>query len=260
MPTELGGFPLSPSQNNSRRTDSSQSALIMKSRNVLLAVGFALLFNFKSMAQTTGDQTGAWYMYFFNTTFKESPWGLQGDLQYHSWNKTDDMEQLLFRAGLTYKPKKVSVKFTLGFANITFGQQGKDHTSKVENRIYQEILFPIKLSRHFYTTHRFRYEQRFVADQDFRTRFRYIIFLNVPLNKTNLEKGAIYLAFYDELFLNGEKNIGNEQGVEIFDRNRTYAGLGYLIKNDLKIQLGGMRQIANLSNRNQFILSFHHSL
>jgi hypothetical protein len=232
----------------------------MKSRNVLLAVGFALLFNFKSMAQTTGDQNGAWYMYFFNTTFKESPWGLQGDLQYHSWNKTDDMEQLLFRVGPTYKIKKPNMKFTLGYANITFGQQGVDNSSRVENRIYQEILFPLKLSKGIYTTHRFRYEQRFLAAHDFRTRFRYILFLNVPLNKTNLEKGAIYLAFYDELFLNGEKNIGLEQQIEIFDRNRTYAGLGYLINNGLKIQLGGMRQIANLSKRNQFILSIHHSL
>ncbi|MBI0399317.1 DUF2490 domain-containing protein [Cyclobacterium marinum] len=232
----------------------------MKSRSALFLVVFTLLFNFKSEAQTSGDHVGAWYMYFFNTTFNEGPWGFQGDLQYHSWNKTDDMEQVLFRAGPTYKPKHSNVKFTLGYANITFGQRGIDNSKKVENRIYQEILFPAKISNRFYTTHRFRYEQRFLAEQDFRTRFRYILFLNIPLNKTDLEQGALYLAFYDEIFLNGEKNIGHEQLVEIFDRNRTYAGLGYLIRNGLKIQLGGMRQIANLSKRNQFILSLHHSL
>ena len=35
-------------------------------------------------AQETNDQIGAWYMYFYNTTFKESPWGIQGDLQYRN--------------------------------------------------------------------------------------------------------------------------------------------------------------------------------
>ena len=35
-------------------------------------------------AQINEDKTGAWYMYFFNTTFNKSSWGIQGDLQYRN--------------------------------------------------------------------------------------------------------------------------------------------------------------------------------
>ena len=52
---------------------------------------------------------------------------------------------------------------------------------------------------------------------------------------------TLYLALYNELFINGQRNIGNGNSVEIFDRNRSYVSLGYMIKKGLKIQLGVMR-------------------
>ena len=66
-------------------------------------------------AQIDEDKLGAWYMYFFNTTFNESQWGLQGDVQYRNWNLGGDLEQLLIRAGVTFKPKNADIKFTLGY-------------------------------------------------------------------------------------------------------------------------------------------------
>lgn len=38
------------------------------------------------------DQLGAWYMYFWNTNFGESNWGLQGDYQYRDWRGLGDRE------------------------------------------------------------------------------------------------------------------------------------------------------------------------
>ncbi|MFB0904339.1 MAG: hypothetical protein QMB11_08170 [Nonlabens sp.] len=43
-------------------------------------------------------------------------------------------------------------------------------------------------------TERFRYEQRWVENQDVRTRYRYNLFLNVPMNQKYLSKNAVYIA------------------------------------------------------------------
>jgi hypothetical protein len=88
-----------------------------------------------------------------------------------------------------------------------------------ETRVYQEALLPLKVGKRLYFNNRFRYEQRFVENQDFRTRFRYNLFLNIPINKTTLSKNAVYIALYNEISLM-EKNIGNNRTVNVFDRNR----------------------------------------
>ena len=218
----------------------------------------ALASPFESNAQETNDQIGAWYMYFYNTTFKESPWGIQGDLQYRNWNLGGDLEQLLIRSGVTFQPKKTQVKFTLGYGNVTTGIIGTSNETSGEHRIYQEALYPVKFGNRIYTNHRFRYEQRFVENQNLRTRYRYNLFINVPLNKKTLEKKAMYLALYNEIFINGQRNIGNNNSVEIFDRNRAYAALGYVIKNGLRVQLGIMNQTTDKQGKNQLQLSLHH--
>ena len=210
-------------------------------------------------AQIQEDQTGGWYMYFFNTTLNDSPWGIQGDLQHRNWNIVGDLEQLMLRGGLTYSPKNANIKFTLGYGNITTGAFGEDNTTTAESRFYQEALFPVKFGNRFYTNHRFRYEQRFVENQDFRTRYRYNLFLNIALNKANMEKNTIYLALYNELFMNGQRTVGNGNTVEFFDRNRLYGAVGYVIQDGLKVQLGIMNQTTDSWGKNQLQLSLHHS-
>ena len=211
-------------------------------------------------AQINEDKLGAWYMYFFNTTFKESSWGVQGDLQYRNFNIAGDFEQLLLRGGITYMPKKAKVKFTLGYGNITTGSYGASNATTSESRIYQEALFPVQFGNRFYTNHRFRYEQRFVENHNFRTRYRYNLFLNIPLNRKKMDDKTIYLALYNEIFINGEKSIGNGASVEIFDRNRLYLALGYMIKKGLKIQLGIMNQTTDGWRKNQLQFSFHQKI
>ena len=150
---------------------------------------------------------GAWYMYFFNTTFRESPWGIQGDVQFRNWNIAGDLEQLLLRGGVTYKPKKADIKLTFGYGNVTTGSYGTDKSTSNESRIYQEALFPVQFGNRLYTNHRFRYEQRFVEGQDLRTRYRYNLFLNIALNKAVMDKRTLYLALYNELFINGQRSF-----------------------------------------------------
>lgn len=209
-------------------------------------------------SQIDNDQLGAWYMYFFNTSFGEGPWGVQGDIQYRNWNIGGDLEQLLIRGGFTYQPKTTNIKFTLGYGNVTTGAFGDTKSTTQESRIYQEALFPVQFGNRFFTTHRFRYEQRFVEGQDFRTRYRYNLFLNIAINKSGMEPKTVYLALYNELFINGQRNIGENKTVEIFDRNRFYTALGYVIKKGLKVQAGIMNQSTNSWKKNQLQVSLHH--
>jgi hypothetical protein len=232
----------------------------MKKSLILLLISLCFLVPRNGNAQINEDKIGAWYMYFYNATFNESSWGIQGDIQYRNWNIVGDLEQLLLRSGITFKPKNEDIKFTLGYGNVTTGAYGADKSTTIESRIYQEALFPVQFGNRFYTNHRFRYEQRFVKNQEFRTRYRYNLFLNIPLNKAAMDDKTIYLAFYNELFINGQRNIGNGNVVEIFDRNRFYTALGYVIKKGLKIQLGIMNQTTDNWSKNQFQLSLHQKI
>lgn len=197
-------------------------------------------------------------MYFWNTKSHNTKWGLQGDVQYRNWNLIGDLEQLLLRGGVTYTPANVGAKFTFGYANIQTGKYGQSKSRTGENRIYQEALIPNFISKRIQITHRFRFEQRFVENQDFRTRYRYNLFLNIPINKPTIERKTFYLALYNELFINGERNIGNGRRVELFDRNRSYAALGYVLFDQMRMQLGYMRQLTDNIGKNQIQLSVHH--
>lgn len=230
-------------------------------KRIFLIILFALfLLPEQTNAQVNEDKLGAWYMYFWNTTFKESRFGLQGDVQYRNWNVIGDLEQLLLRGGLTYSPAEMDIKFTLGYGHITSGTFGESNSTSPESRIYQEALLPHKLNDRFQLVHRFRYEQRWVESQDLRTRFRYALFLNIPLNQPNLNRNSFYLAFYNELFINGERSIGNGRNVELFDRNRFYSGVGYGITDALRLQLGFMEQTTDAYSKGQLQLSLHHTL
>ena len=212
-----------------------------------------------SYGQIDEDQNGAWYMYLFKTNINESNWGIQGDLQHRNWNVGGDLEQLLLRGGVTYSPDKSDVLLTLGGGRITTGQFGESDNTTSEYRVYQEVLYSVKLSSRIHSNHRFRYEQRWVEGQSMRTRFRYNLFINIPLNEKEMIQGTFYLALYNELFVNGEREIGPEEVVELFDRNRTYVAAGYVIKSGLKIQVGAMKQTTDNWAKNQLQISTHHT-
>lgn len=231
----------------------------MNFNKLLLLLGFYVLISIPVNAQIDEDKMGGWYMYFWNTQLNESRLGFQGDIQYRNWNLLGDLEQLLLRGGISYSPENVNIRLTAGYAHITSGAYGDSDVTTSESRIYQEALLPHKLTDRLLFTHRFRYEQRWIEDQDFRTRYRYNLFLNIPLNQPNLNKNAVYLAFYNELFINGERNIGNNSRVQIFDRNRFYAGLGYGLTDKLRLQAGYMKQSTDNLSKNQLQFSLHHT-
>mgnify|MGYP003148240458 CR=1 FL=1 len=210
-------------------------------------------------AQENADETGAWYMYFWNTAFGESRFGLQGDVQYRDWKIIGDFQQLILRAGATYKVN-ANIKLVLGYAYLNSGALGESDATFSENRIFQDINLPHKITERIALNHRLRYEQRWIENQDFRTRYRYALFVSIPLNKTVLKKKkSLFLSLSNEVFINGQTDIGNDRPVNYFDRNWLYGAIGYAFTDNLNMQLGMLRQSTTNINKNSLQIGVHHS-
>jgi hypothetical protein len=59
------------------------------------------------------------------------------------------------------------------------------------------------------------------------------------------------LSIYNEIFLNGEHDIGLNKRVDTYDRNRFYGAVGYSISDNLKLQIGYMHQDAKAYQKGQ---------
>ena len=86
----------------------------MKTLSITLLISIFSLTLFNSNGQVDESQSGGWYMYFFNTSHEKSKIGFQGDVQYRNWNIAGDLEQLLLRGGVTFKPDKANIKVHAG--------------------------------------------------------------------------------------------------------------------------------------------------
>jgi len=222
----------------------------------LIAALFLLIIIAPVQAQNPND-LGAWYMYFGNFRWKESPWAIHGEVQLRNFKTTQDLDQLLIRSGIQYNSKSGLTSFLAGYASITNGTAGDSEVTFHENRLYQEMILRQKVGK-IGLMHRYRYEQRWIENQEFRTRFRYALFLNIPLNSKELsDKGSLYMQVYDEIFINGERPTN---AIQLFDRNRLYAGLGYRLEKGLAFQLGFMEQTTNTISKGQLQVGIHQQL
>lgn len=198
------------------------------------------------------SDTGNWLIYFGNQKINNK-WNWHNEVQYRSFNFLGDTNQLLLRTGLGYNLSENNNNILLGYGFINsqkYAPNSDQKTSVTEHRIYQQFLTKQNFDRVF-IQHRYRVEERFLPD-DFQLRFRYFLGLNIPLNKKTMEQNAVYLSTYNEIFINDEKPL--------FDRNRLYGALGYVIDKNFKIEAGLMAQTLENSNRNQFQIVIFNNL
>jgi Protein of unknown function (DUF2490) len=179
------------------------------------------------------DETGNWLMYFGLNRVSDKL-SIHTEVQYRNHTIVpNNIEQLLLRTGINYHfSDKAFVTVGYAFVSTYEFESEQKEPEFVEHRIWQQFILTNKLDRVKFE-HRYRIEQRWV-NNEYSNRFRYRLMLFVPLNKPQMEKGALFLGIYDEIFLNTKK--------EFFDRNRFYAAMGYQLNKTTNIQAGMLHQ------------------
>jgi hypothetical protein len=205
-----------------------------------------------SFVYSQKSEIGNWFIYFGNQKINQN-WNWHNEVQYRNYDFIGDTNQLLLRTGMGYNLTENNNNVLLGYAFVNTQKYILNSDQKLESnehRIFQQFITKQNFGR-FYFLHRYRVEERFLPD-DFQVRLRYFLNLNIPLNKKILDKNAIYLSTYNEIFVNTEKPL--------FDRNRIYAALGFVLNKNFKIEAGFMSQILEQSNRNQFQIVIFNNL
>ena len=194
---------------------------------------------------------GFWPGYFGHAAIN-SRLGVWLEAQPRMYDFSGDLEQLLVRTAVTYK-LNAEVQVAQGYGYIRSepyiaGTEDKRVTE--EHRIYQQLISRQRWQR-VYLQHRYRAEERFLADQQFRMRFRYMLGANICLNDKEQKAGTLYLSLYNELFLHTDKPV--------FDRNRLFGGVGYGLSPTLRIEAGHLWQMQEAATRQQLqVMLFHN--
>ncbi|HWA33374.1 MAG TPA: DUF2490 domain-containing protein [Cyclobacteriaceae bacterium] len=206
-----------------------------------------------SIAQKS--DVGNWFIYFGNQAINKK-WNWWNEVQYRNYNFVGDLQQLLLRTGIGYNLTENNNNVLLGYGFLhseKYPANSQDKDDKVgtnEHRIYQQFITRQNFGRVF-IQHRYRIEERFI-ESDFAMRFRYFLSFNIPFNSKTLSPGAWYASAYDEIFLNGR--------APVFDRNRLYGAVGYVIDKNFRMELGLMSQMMESGSRPQFQIVFYNNL
>ncbi|MBP6181138.1 DUF2490 domain-containing protein [Flavobacterium sp.] len=215
-----------------------------------ICLGLFLLIASSIHAQKS--EVGNWFLYLGNQKINDR-WNLHSELQYRNFNFAGDLEQLIIRTGLGYNLSENNNNVLLGYAYIhsepyIFGTTDKRQTK--EHRVFQQFITKQSFGR-VNVQHRYRFEQRFLQD-DFKMRFRYLLMLNIPINKKTMEKTAVYASLSNEIFINTEQNH--------YDRDRVYGGIGYCFNKNFKMEVGLMSQLLSTNSRAQFQIMIFNNL
>ena len=198
------------------------------------------------IATAQSSDFGNWLIY-IGSKKVNSKWNIHNEVQYRNYDAVGDLEQLLLRTGVGYNLSENNHNVLLGYGYIlsqNYVADAQEKSDVNEHRIFQQFTSKQKIGR-MSLSHRYRFEQRFV-EADFKMRLRYFLALKIPLIKSEAVPAKLYVSAYNEVFLNTESSV--------FDRNRVYAGLGYQLHKNVRIEAGYMNQLFENSSRDQFNL------
>lgn len=219
-------------------------------KKVFTKLAFTVLSLGSITAFAQENDLGAWYMYFGNNKISKKL-NLHNEIQYRNFDAVGDLEQLLIRTGIGYDLTENNNNVLLGYGFILSRPYvNGEKKENIEHRIFQQFITKQKFGR-FNLQHRYRLEERFLQD-DFRMRFRYMIGLNIPITQKEMLPKSLYASVYNEIFVNFDSPV--------FDRNRVYGALGYVINKNMRIEAGYMNQIQENKNRGQIQIGFYNNI
>ncbi|HEY0976104.1 MAG TPA: DUF2490 domain-containing protein [Flavobacteriales bacterium] len=172
------------------------------------------------------------------------------------WRRADmgaHWQQLLLRPAVNFHLND-HVMFTFGYsyyANHPYG----DHPIRFANRehqLWQQVQLSQPIGR-LRIAHRFRIEERWIAAMTpsaddpstgtldrymYQNRFRYRVWLTLPLGHPDPAPGVFTANFYDEVFL----NFGDSGRPDLLQQNRISALLGYQLSKPFTVLAGYLLQ------------------
>jgi hypothetical protein len=195
---------------------------------------------------------GNWFIYFGNQAI-DNKWNWYNEVQYRNYNFIGDLEQLVLRTGIGYNLTENNNNVFLGFAYIYSQRYVSGTDLKLSNNVYtifQQFISRQNFGRVF-ILHRYRIEERFFPD-DFRMRYRYFLSLNIPLTNSQMNPKTLYFSTYNEIFINGK--------TPVFDQDRVYGAMGWVINKNLRTELGVMTQFFENRNKTQLQMVFFNNI
>jgi hypothetical protein len=223
----------------------------MKNKILLLSLVMMSSTLFMDAQRQISAQQNTWFMYFGNHRLSDK-WGIHTEYQWRREDLGQNWQQSLMRVGVDYYIPDGPM-LTAGYGwiqSFPYGEQPISYSFN-EHRIWQQMILKQKAGR-FYFNHRYRLEQRFLERKTlnsaaefehdefvFRQRARYRFMVNIPLNHPEMKEKTLFLALYDEPFIQFGKGVG----ANTLDQNRLYGALGYQVNKSLQIQAGYLNQM-----------------
>jgi len=178
------------------------------------------------------------------------------ETQYRLYEVASNPDQFVLRTGVIYHLEN-SASLTAGYAYVRtrpFDENLNDAITSYENRLWEQFILKNMLWRIDFE-HRYRLEQRWVKTDvvDYSTRMRYRLLLTLPLTNVQLKPSTLFLAIYNEIFL-------NISGGEIFDQNRLYFALGFQFSSKGQVQAGYLFQMLHRATLERLQFAFVYNL
>lgn len=241
------------------------------SKRILLHIIFCLTYcKTQAQAQLTNPSSLLWVNTYGNIMITDK-WFIDNQIHFR-FRENDKMPmvgqfaQFYARQGLGYIFSK-SFNATLGTVIRSDFNPNKFLTNEVrstsEYRIWHQYQFAIPLNR-FYVYHRVRLEHRwskgFVKNSEyfFRTRYRYMLNVKIPINRKRLEEKTFYIAPEAELIMQSGKVVGGSPLEDL----RLHTSFGYIVNRNVILASGLMYTMGqNLENgiiyRQRWIFRMH---
>lgn len=219
-------------------------------RKVFTKLAFTILGLGSVFTFAQKSDLGAWYMYFGNNKISKKL-NFHNEIQYRNFDGIGDLEQLLIRTGIGYDLTENNNNVLLGYGFILSQPYvNGEKKENIEHRIFQQFITKQKFGR-FNLQHRYRLEERFL-EEDFRMRFRYMLGVTIPITQKEMLPKTLYASVYNEIFLHFNSPV--------FDRNRVYGALGYVINKNMRIEAGYMNQLQENRSRGQIQIGFYNNI
>jgi len=225
----------------------------MHAKHLLTTACLALAALVGQAQRVTDPNANLWISHWGDQRFADK-WSFHTEAHMRRADMGQNWQQLLIRPAVNYHLND-QVMFTLGYSYY-FNYQYGAYPIKYQNwedHIFEQVQLGSSYGR-LKVTHRFRMEERFIAKlvpsaedptvgefdkYTYQSRFRYRVWLTLPLGHDKVAPGVFTANLYDEVFL----NFGDSQRLDYINQNRISGLIGYQVSKPFSVLAGYLYQV-----------------